>query len=133
MGALIDASVLIAVERDGSSLDPLLAARGGLETALSAVTVSELLHGVHRAPRGRRRALREAFVERILEQMPVIPFDLIAARVHARLWSDLATAGTAVGERDLLIAATALAHGHAVATRDQRSFPRIAGLSILRW
>jgi predicted nucleic acid-binding protein len=133
VGALIDASVLIAIERDGFSLDPLLAAAGGVETALSAITVSELLHGVHRAPAGRRRTLREAFVERLLEQTPVIPFDLCAARVHARLWADLAAAGTTVGERDLLIAATALAHGHVVATRDERSFPRIPGLSLLRW
>jgi predicted nucleic acid-binding protein len=72
-------------------------------------------------------------VERLLEQVPVIPFDLVAARIHARVWAELAAAGTAVGERDLLIAATAMARGDSVATRDERSFPRIPGLSLLRW
>jgi predicted nucleic acid-binding protein len=63
----------------------------------------------------------------------VVAFDLVAARVHARLWAELARAGVAVGERDLLIAATAMAHSFAVATRHQRSFPKIPGLTVVRW
>jgi predicted nucleic acid-binding protein len=35
-------------------------------------------------------------------------------------------------ERDLLIGATAMARGHSVATRDERSFPKIPGLVIVR-
>jgi predicted nucleic acid-binding protein len=132
VGVLIDASVLIAVERGGLDLDALMRQEADLEIALASVTAAELLHGVHRAE-GKRRALREAFVERLLEQLPVIAFDLVAARVHARAWAELARAGVSVGERDLLIAATAMAHGFAVATRDQRSFPRIPALSIVRW
>jgi predicted nucleic acid-binding protein len=31
------------------------------------------------------------------------------------------------------IAATALAHGYAVATRDDRSFSRVPGLTVRRW
>ncbi|AUX31792.1 uncharacterized protein SOCE836_039240 [Sorangium cellulosum] len=38
-----------------------------------------------------------------------------------------------VGAHDLLIAATALAVGYDVVTRDDRSFPRIPGLRLLRW
>jgi len=130
---LIDASVLIAAERGALDLDRLLAAQGGLEVALAAVTAAELLHGVHRAAAGRRRTRREAFVERLLEHLPVLPFDLVTARIHARVWADLAAKGSAAGERDLMIAATAMARGHAVATRDERSFPRIPGLSLVRW
>ena len=33
----------------------------------------------------------------------------------------------------LIIAATALARGLDVVTRDERSFPRIAGLGLVRW
>jgi predicted nucleic acid-binding protein len=39
----------------------------------------------------------------------------------------------AVGPHDLIIAATALARGYEVATRDERSFPKIPSLSLLRW
>jgi len=40
---------------------------------------------------------------------------------HARLWPSWQP-GVAVGQHDLIIAATALAYGHKVATFDQRSF-----------
>lgn len=132
MGTLIDASVLIAAERGTLDLDEVLSASGDREIALAAITAAEILHGVHRAT-GRRRLQREAFVERLLEQLPVVSFDLVAARIHARVWAELAAKGSPVGERDLLIAATAMARGHSVATRDERSFPRIPGLPVIRW
>jgi tRNA(fMet)-specific endonuclease VapC len=130
---LIDLSVLIAAERGQLDLDALGAGGEGLEFALAAVTASELLHGVHRAAEPDRRAKREAFVERLLTVMPVVPFDLTAARIHARVWADLASGGITVGAHDLLIAATAMAYGCTLATQDQRSFPKIPGLNLLIW
>ena len=133
MGALIDSSVLIAAERGALDLDGILNEHRETEFALSAITASELLHGVHRAKSAARRGRREAFVEALLSSLPVISFDLVAARVHARLWAKLAAKGIAVGQHDLVIAATAVSRGLDVATRDARSFPKVPGLSILRW
>ncbi|MGH7805469.1 MAG: PIN domain-containing protein [Candidatus Binatia bacterium] len=130
---MIDSSLLVAAERGVIDLRSLLEVHGDEEVALAAVTASELLHGVHRAPRGKKRTDREAFVEHLLAQIPVVAFDLLAARTHARVWAQLAARGAMVGERDLLIAATAMSRGFAVATRDARSFPRIPGLSVLNW
>jgi predicted nucleic acid-binding protein len=133
MATLIDSSVLIDIERRRLSLDDLLAEHAEEEAAIAAVTASELLHGVHRATKGRRQTQREAFVESVLTNVPVVPFDLVAARVHACLWAQLAGKGITVGAHDLLIAATAVAVGFSVATRDDRSFPLIPGLSLSRW
>jgi len=72
-----------------------------------------------------------AYVEQLLSHMPVYSFDLGAARIHAGLWADAAAQGQALGAHDLLIAATALAMNASVATRDQRSFPKIPGLSFV--
>jgi predicted nucleic acid-binding protein len=131
MATLIDTSILIAVERGqldlGASLTP------NEDIAIAAITASELLHGVHRAPPGRIQAGREAFVERLLARLPVIPFDLVTARIHARLGAELASQGIHAGAHDLLIAATALAAGAALATRDTRSFPKIPSLTLVRW
>ena len=131
--ALIDSSILIDAERGSLDLEQLLAQAGDTELAISAVTASELLHGVHRASKRTQKARREAFVERLLEVWPVLPFDLTAARMHARLWAELAAKGVSIGAHDLMIAATALAHGLAVVTRDQRNFPKIPGLRVLHW
>jgi predicted nucleic acid-binding protein len=69
-------------------------------------------------------------VEGLLAQFPVVSFDLTVARVHASLWADLAKRGVAVGERDLMIGATAIAKDYTLVTRDQRSFSKIPGLSV---
>jgi len=133
MGALIDSSVLIAAERGSLDLETLRKEHAEEDFAIAAITASELLHGVHRAKGHSRRARREAFVEAILSTLPVIAFDELAARAHARVWAGLAAKGHRIGAHDLLIAATALARGLDVVTRDERSFPMIPELSVIRW
>ncbi len=133
MAALIDASVFIAAERGVLDFEAILARHADTGMALAAISASELLHGVHRLRASRRRTRAEAFVEAILSQVPVVPFDLLCARAHARLGADLARRGVAPGAHDLLIAATALAKGFSVATRDRRGFARIPGLSVDVW
>jgi tRNA(fMet)-specific endonuclease VapC len=133
MGALIDTSIFIAAERGRLDLDQVLRQSADIELAISAVTASELLRGVHRASKKNQRSRREAFVERLLEVWPVLPFDLTAARLHAGLWAGLAAKGVSIGPHDLMIAATALANGLALVTRDKRSFPKIPGLEVVLW
>jgi predicted nucleic acid-binding protein len=133
MGALIDSSVLIAAERGQLDLEALLAEHAQEDFAISAISASELLHGVHRARTPAQRNRREAFVEGLLARLPVIPFDLLAARIHARLSADLAARKIIIGSHDLLIAAAAMTKGYDVATRDERSFPKIPSLSLVRW
>lgn len=130
MGFLIDSSVLIALERERLSLQGLQAALSGETFALSAITASELLHGVHRAVDPEIRAKRSRFVEHLLGGMPVIPFGIAAARVHALLWATLQSQGQMIGAHDLLIAATALAIDFGVVTLNAREFQRIPDLVV---
>ena len=133
MGTLIDTSVLIAIER--GQLDPArLAAEDDDEAvAIAAITASELLHGVHRLRGAVARTRAERFVEHLLAELPVVAFDLDVARVHARLDAEASSTGTAIGDADLMIAATAVWLDYRVATRDLRSFPKIEGLDVIRW
>jgi len=133
VGAVIDSSVFIAAERGKLDFERVLRDHGDEPAAIAAITASELLHGIHRAVGTAQRNRREAFVERVLVDFPLIPFDLVIARVHARLSAELAAKGSPIGAHDLLIAATALAIGYDVATRDERSFPKVPGLTVLRW
>ncbi len=100
------------------------------EAALAAITASELLHGVCRADTPARALRREAYVEAILSVVPVLPFDLRVARIHARLWAELRS--QPIGAHDLQIASTALAHSSAVLTANVREFLRVPGLSVTR-
>jgi len=132
VGTLIDTSVLIAIERGALDLATVRDDDED-ELAIAAITASELLHGVHRLRGAVARTRAERFVEHLLDVIPVIPFDLDVARVHARIDAELSAAGAAVGDADLIIAATAVWLDYRIATRDLRSFPKIKGLSIARW
>lgn len=103
---------------------------GDEERAISVITVSELLHGVHRATRA-QRVQRSAFVEHVLAGFEPVPITETVARVHAEVWADLSRRGQRIGAHDLWIAATALAHGFGVATGDRTDFRRIRGLRVL--
>ena len=133
MGTLIDTSVIIAIQR--GQLDPqhLRDTDDDDLIAMSAMTASELLHGVHRLISAVARTRAERFVEHLIDSIPVIAFDLDVARVHARLDAELSARGASVGDADLIIAATAVWLDYRVATRDLRSFPRIEGLEIVKW
>lgn len=133
MAVLIDASVLIAYERGLLDAELVVAGREDEDFLLSVVTVSELLHGVHRAEDPSRRTRRTAFVEGILDRFPILNVNLPTARFHTELWADLAAKGRLIGPHDLWLAATCLAHGLTLATTDVREFSRVPGLELEDW
>lgn len=130
MAQLIDTGVLISLERRRLPLSLITADPMEEPVALAAITASELLVGVHRADSPQRRLIRAAFVEEVLETVPLLPFDLSVARLHAEIWTHLIAGGQPVGFNDMLIAATALAHGYAVLTHNLRDFDRVPGLEV---
>lgn len=141
MGTLLDTTVFIDLERAVRRLPPATAMAAvserleeqlgpDEEVAIAAITASELLHGVHRAS-PEHRARREVFVEAVLAAFPPVPFGLLAARAHARIWAELAATGQDVGAHDRLVAATAVMGGWRLGTANTRHFGRIDGLDIL--
>jgi tRNA(fMet)-specific endonuclease VapC len=126
---LIDTDLLIDAERRVGT-PATETALGDEERAISVITVSELLHGVHRAT-GARRARRSAFVEHLLAGIRAVPITEPVARVHAEIWAQLAAHGQVIGAHDLWIAATALGHGMGVATANPRDFGRVPGLDVV--
>jgi tRNA(fMet)-specific endonuclease VapC len=130
VGIVIDSSVLIEHERGRLDVSRLLEGLGEGDGFLSAVTASEMLHGVHRAQNPAVQARRMASVEALLAVFPVLPTDLTVARVHANLWAHLAAAGTPIGGHDMWIAATCLAGGHVLVTANLREFERVPGLVV---
>jgi tRNA(fMet)-specific endonuclease VapC len=133
VGILIDATVLIEHERGRLDLASRIAGREEEAFFLSVITVSELLHGVHRAADAVRRANRSAFVEAVIDRFPLLPIDLPTARAHAGAWSELAAAGSLIGAHDLWLAAAAVAHDLTLATGNLREFRRVPGLRVEDW
>lgn len=132
MAQLIDSSIFIALERQGRPSSAFAALVPSEPVAMSSITATELLMGVHRAEPLERRTRREAYVEALLVRIPVLPIDIRVARTHARVWAHLAARGQMIGAHDLLIAATALAHGYDLLTDNIREFARVPGLIVRR-
>lgn len=129
MAVLVDTDMLVDLER-GVANTEVERAIGAEDRAISVITVSELLHGVHRAS-GAQRARRSAFVEHLLAGMRAIEITEQIARVHADIWAQLAAEGQLIGAHDLWIAATALAGGMALATGNANEFTRVPGLRVI--
>ena len=100
------------------------------EIALPAITVYEVWVGVLGSQNPKRR--REQF-EAFLSVVEILPFDAEASRRAAELRNKLERAGEAIGPLDTLIAATALANGGVLVTRNVREFTRVPGLKFVNW
>jgi tRNA(fMet)-specific endonuclease VapC len=98
------------------------------DVAVSSMTEAELRFGALKSAHpGANRARMEAF----LAPLQVLPFDGSAARRHAD--ARLALRSAPIGERDLVIAAVALANGLVLVTNNTREFGRIPGLAMENW
>jgi len=95
---------------------------------VAAVTIAELMAGVHVA-QGARRAARRRFVSRILDEIPVISYDLVVAAAHGELLGTVRRSGRPRGAHDLIIAATARATHRTVITADLSAFAGLSGVA----
>jgi tRNA(fMet)-specific endonuclease VapC len=130
MAIILDADVIIRGGRGTFDLGCWVESRPDDQFEIAAVTVAELWHGVERA-QGAHKTKRERYLRTILEMLPIIPYTELTAFEHARIWAALESSGTMIGSYDLIVAATALERGSAVATFNQRHFAQIAGLKVI--
>jgi len=121
---LVDTSVVIHLERIDRDALPQ-------ELAISAVTLAELAAGPHATDDPAERARRQDRLQRVEATFDPLPLDAATARAFGRIYAAVAASGRkARGRRalDLLIAATALASGLPVYTRNADDFKGLDGL-----
>jgi len=100
------------------------------EVTLPAVAAYEVWVGVLGSQQAKHR---QAEYEQFLSVVQILPFDAVAGRRAADLRVTLSRKGEAIGPMDTLIAATALAHGATLVTRNVREFARVPGLTVINW
>lgn len=94
------------------------------DLAISALAYGELARGVAVLPAGKRRSELSAWLAEGLTFFGerILPVDVKVATVWADVWAANRRAGRVVGVVDELTAATALAHGLTVVTRNLDHF-----------
>jgi toxin FitB len=100
------------------------------ELAVDPIILGEIRFGIYLLPAGRRRRRLESWFNHGVSRIVCLPFDLASGLRWAKLLADLRASGRAMQVKDSLIAATALVHGLAVASRNVRDFEQ-AGVKVL--
>ena len=102
-----------------------------VEASVAAITLAELVAGVHATRNPNERAARQDRLQRVQATLEALPFDADAARAYGRVFAAIPGAGRkARGKRaiDLLIAATALSVGLPLYTRNIADFSGLEGV-----
>ncbi|HUO33818.1 MAG TPA: PIN domain-containing protein [Candidatus Acidoferrum sp.] len=137
MGLILDSSVVIDAERRHETVEQLieriLRSTDDEDAALSAVGLTEIVHGIYRASTPEIRLRREGFLDELLADFTVYPYTKETATLAGKLDGQQRAKGAVVPFADLLIGATALALGFSVLTVNVRHFERIPGLSVVRF
>jgi predicted nucleic acid-binding protein len=135
LGVILDSSVIIAVERKRQTVEDLLMCVervfGEIEIAISAVTLAELVHGVARAKTTDIRVARRAFIDELKKHVPVHPITENTAEIAGQISGEQAANGVTLPAENLLIGASAIEQGYAVATLNTRHFQKLPGLQVL--
>ena len=121
---LIDTSVVIDLERLALGDLPM-------EVAISVITLAELASGPHATTDPAERARRQDRLQRAEATFEPLPVDAEVARAYGRVYAAVAASGRKAGGRrafDLLFAATAVAAGLPLYTRNPSDFTGMADL-----
>ena len=130
MGILIDTGVFIRWEREIGKTEFRRWADYG-SPAISVITQSELMVGVHRANTLQRRERRLRFVQTIITNVVLLAVDARIADVHSRIVATLSQSGTTIGPHDNWIAATAITYDYDLLTTNANEFRRVPNLRVI--
>ena len=126
---LVDTNVLIdAVRGRVPRLRQRLQQTAPDDLAVSSITIAELWYGAEKSTDPKRK---RAAWSAVLEPYEVLPLDRAAAEIHGRIRH--AARKHPIGERDLLIAAIALANDLIVVTHNVKEYSRVKGLEVEDW
>ena len=130
MRYLVDANVLSEPTRPEPN--PAVIAwlrRHEREIVVDPIILGEVKFGILLLPRGKRRTRLENWFDEGVERIQCLPWDASTGLRWAELLAGLRASGRSMPVKDSLIAATALAFGLTVATRNRSDFEN-AGVEV---
>jgi tRNA(fMet)-specific endonuclease VapC len=125
---LLDTNAVSDLMRDHPQVKARISAHAG-PIGTTAIVVGEIRYGLDRLPAGKKRLDLEARAQTILAALVIEPVTEQVADTYGRLKASLERQGLSLDYNDLWIAATAIAQGSLLITRDQ-GFSQVAGLQV---
>lgn len=126
----LDTSTVVNYFRGRGRVAERLLSRSPREVFLPTIVLYELELGVEKSVEASRRRNELDDLARVIQLLPFGPGEArVAARIRARLEAE----GRRIGPYDILIAATALAHGAVLVSHNVDEFRRVDGLQVEDW
>lgn len=126
---MLDTDTVSFALRGLGRVEAQLLQRAPSEVCISAVTLAELRYGADHRQSRKLHTLIDTFIASVL----VMPFDEAAAATFGKIASELARAGTPIGELDTMIAAHALSLDLTLVTNNTKHLGRGPRLRIDNW
>jgi predicted nucleic acid-binding protein len=132
---LLDTNVISEAMRPTpeASVMAWLNSQNTAELWTSTIVMAEVYSGLELMEQGKRQRQLFEKAELMFDRFfgpRILPFDLLAARAYGTVLKARQTKGLAIDEMDALLAATALANGSALATRNTAHFES-CGIRVL--
>ena len=108
----------------------LSSVRAGDRMLVCTIVRGEILFGLGRLAEGQRRRELEAKAQKLFDALPCETVPRAAADFYAAVKLDRQSRGLSLDENDLWVAATALAIGATLVSRD-KDFEGIQGLAVI--
>ncbi len=97
---------------------------------LPSIVVAELWYGAEHSSNPEKES---KVVGAFVDAFEIAPFDKASAKEYGRIRQVLAAQGNLIGDRDLMIAACALANEATLVSDNVKDFKRVSGLKLEFW
>ncbi len=130
---LLDTNAFSDLMREHPTIEARMAALSDQDNVIICPVVrGEILYGIARLPQGKRRTDLKSKADRLFASVRCEVIAEAAGDHYANAKIESQSKGLNLDENDLWLAATAMAEGAVLVTRDN-DFQQIDGLSVIDW
>ncbi len=133
MTYVLDTNAVSALMKGNPAVVERLAATTPTEVAIPQPVLAEIVFGIERLPRSKRRTLLQARFDLVSAELPRAEWTDAVSRMFGRIKATLERRGTRIEDFDAAIAAHALALEATLVTANLDHMIRVPGLRVEDW
>jgi len=127
---VLDTNTLIYYFKGMGKVKENLLAVPPFAIGIPSIVLFELYTGIAKSTNSQKRQKQ---LHHLVSLVNILPFGDVEAKCAARIRANLELRGEPIGQYDLLIAATALAHNMTLVTHNIKEFSKVVDLKIVDW
>jgi tRNA(fMet)-specific endonuclease VapC len=127
---MLDTNIVVFAIKNNANVISAMKAHKNQGLFISAITLSELEHGVCNS---QHKEKNRTALTNFLSILSILPYDEKAAQEYGEIRTYLQKTGNLIGNMDMLIAAHAKSLNMTLVTNNTREFERVHDLNIEDW